>query len=104
MSRSFNTIVSRQLRTSAGKADSHARAFKLHSDWLHGRIGALTLERRGFCPAEIDTLFRLRARVISGIHRLAGRDLVCWFPTTAPCHADTLLRLAVDFTAPRLAA
>lgn len=25
---------------------------------------------------------------------LAGKDLVCWCPTWAPCHADVLLELA----------
>lgn len=28
------------------------------------------------------------------LHALAGKDLACWCPTSAPCHADVLLRLA----------
>lgn len=73
----------------------HAKATILHDQWLKGRIGALTLECMDFCPAEIEALERLRARVLVSLHRLAGRDLACWCPLTSPwCHAETLLRLA----------
>lgn len=30
---------------------------------------------------------------------LAGRDLVCWCPTSDPCHADVLLRIANEIPA-----
>lgn len=73
----------------------HAKATILHQEWLKGRIGALTLERMGYCPAEIEALERMRARVLINLHRLAGRDLACWCPPASPwCHAETLLRLA----------
>ena len=73
----------------------HARATRLHRDWLTGRISALTLEQLGFCPAEVDELLRLRARVRRGLPRLRGRNLVCWCPLTSSwCHANTLLHLA----------
>lgn len=73
----------------------HAKATILHEHWLGGHLGALTLERMGFSPAEIDGLFRLRIRVLTGLHRLHGHDLACWCPlSSAWCHAITLLRLA----------
>jgi hypothetical protein len=28
------------------------------------------------------------------LHRLRGKDLVCWCPLDAPCHADVLLEIA----------
>jgi hypothetical protein len=69
----------------------------LHRRWLTGGIGALSLERMGFCPAEIDALFRLRARVLTNLHQLAGHGLSCWCPLTTPwCHAELLLDLAVS--------
>lgn len=73
----------------------HAKATILHKEWLAGRVGALTLERMGYCPAEIDALDRLRERVLTRLHELHGRDLACWCPLSSSwCHADTLLRLA----------
>ena len=76
-------------------ARGHAKATILHDQWLKGRIGALTLERMGYCPSEIEALERLRARVLTSLHRLVGHDLACWCPLTSPwCHAETLLRLA----------
>lgn len=79
----------------------HMKAVNLHRRWLDGHFGALSLERLGFSPHEIDALFRRRARVIADIHELAGIDLVCWCALTAPCHVDNLLPLAAEFTAPR---
>lgn len=74
----------------------HMKAINLHRAWLHGRIAALSLERLGFCPVEIDALFRMRARVLTEIHALAGHSLTCWCPLTSPCHADLLLHLAAQ--------
>ena len=77
----------------------HAKATILHKEWLAGRLGALTLERMGYCPAEIETLGRLRERVLTRLHELAGHDLACWCPLTSQwCHAETLLALAPDYT------
>ena len=74
----------------------HAKATILHKEWLARRIGALTLERMGFCPAQIAALDRLRERVLVNLHRLAGQDLACWCPLTSEwCHAETLLTLAL---------
>ncbi|HXH52571.1 MAG TPA: DUF4326 domain-containing protein [Sphingomicrobium sp.] len=73
----------------------HARSVEIHRAWLEGRISALGLERLGFCPAEVDTLLRLRARVRRALPHLRGLDLICWCPESSRwCHADTLLRLA----------
>ncbi len=74
---------------------SHAKATILHQNWLDGRLGALTLERMGFGTGEIDALERLRGRVLTQLHTLAGRDLACWCPVNSDwCHAATLLRMA----------
>lgn len=76
----------------------HARSVILHKEWLAGHIGALTLERMGFCPAQIEALDRLRSRVLVNLHRLAGHDLACWCPLTSQwCHAETLLALAPQY-------
>jgi len=73
----------------------HARSVELHRGWIEGRLSALGLGRLGFCPAEVDALLRLRARVRAALPHLAGLDLICWCPVTSRwCHADTLLRLA----------
>lgn len=73
----------------------HARSVILHKSWLAGDIGALTLEHMGFHPAEIDALDRLRCRVLTDLHQLAGHNLACWCPVNSDwCHADTLLQLA----------
>ncbi len=73
----------------------HAKSVILHDRWLQGRLGALSLERLGFCPGEVDALFRLRARVLTNLHQLAAHDLACWCPLSSKwCHAETLLRMA----------
>ncbi|HKT85596.1 MAG TPA: DUF4326 domain-containing protein [Novosphingobium sp.] len=76
----------------------HAKSVILHDRWLQGRLGALSLERMGFCPAEIEALYRLRERVLTNLHRLAGHDLACWCPVTSKwCHAEKLLDLAARY-------
>lgn len=78
-----------------GRQWRHAKATILHASWLRGQLGALTLERMGFSPAEIGALERMRARVLTSLHRLAGHDLACWCsPKSEWCHAATLLRMA----------
>ena len=73
----------------------HARCTIYHRQWLNGRIGDLTLERMGFCGAEIEALHRKRERILLQLHTLAGHDLACWCPLTSEwCHADTYLALA----------
>jgi len=76
----------------------HAKSVILHRRWLKGELAALSLERMGFCPSEVDTLQRLRARVLTNLHRLAGVDLACWCPVSSPwCHAELLLDLAPQY-------
>lgn len=77
------------------RAGGHVRSVIIHAKWLEGRVGALMLENMRFSPAEIDALERLRVRVLTQLHRLAGHDLACWCPlSSAWCHANTLLQLA----------
>ena len=76
----------------------HAKAVNLHRRWLEGDLAALSLERLGFCPAEVDALQRLRIRVLTGLHTLAGHDLACWCPLSTPwCHAELLLDMAPSY-------
>lgn len=35
-----------------------------------------------------------RALILNNLPQLRGKDLGCWCPVDAPCHADVLLRLA----------
>lgn len=79
----------------SGRQWGHAKSVKLHRRWLNHEIGALTLEKMGFCPAEIDAMERLRIRVLDRLHTLAEHDLACWCPLSSQwCHADNLLELA----------
>ncbi len=77
------------------RVGGHARSVIYYENWLAGRVGALLLESRGFSPSEIDALARKRSAILTGLPRLAGRDLACWCPLTSDwCHANTLIRLA----------
>lgn len=46
-----------------------------------------------YCPpqARPDSYI---GKIITDIGQLAGKDLACWCPLDAPCHADVLLELA----------
>ncbi len=41
-----------------------------------------------------DAQRRTLAHVREHLHELTGRNLACWCPLDAPCHADVLLALA----------
>jgi len=83
----------------------HAKSVILHRAWLNGELGDLTLERLGFCPAQIEALHRLRARVLRNISNLNGLDLICWCPQSSDwCHATTLIDIAAREGAQRVAA
>jgi hypothetical protein len=73
----------------------HARSVLMFEDWLPGSISDLALERRGFGPAEIDALHRLRVRLHDNLWRLWRKDLVCSCPLTSPwCHRKALIAAA----------
>jgi hypothetical protein len=44
-----------------------------------------------YVPALPDTYF---GRLVASIPDLRGKNLACWCPLDAPCHADVLLELA----------
>ncbi|WP_440512759.1 DUF4326 domain-containing protein [Sphingopyxis terrae] len=74
------------------RVGGHARSVGLYKAWLERRLGALTLGRLGYCPNEIDALFRLRHRLEAELPRLVGADLQCWCPLTSRwCHVDVLI-------------
>jgi hypothetical protein len=69
------------------------RAVDAFRSWLT-TTGTFTIE-----VGDGLTLFRVPEWWESGemrerLHELAGRDLACWCPEGAPCHADVLLGLA----------
>ncbi len=61
-------------------AASRAEAVDLYARWLSGEITAPT-------GTEAPTPEVIR-------QELGGRDLACWCPLDAPCHADLLLTAA----------
>ena len=78
-----------------GRGFKHVRAVRLYDRWIDGKLGDMTIEALGFCPAEIEALHRLLDRVHRRLPSLSGLDLQCWCPVTSRwCHADTLLRRA----------
>lgn len=59
----------------------------------HGRLvldGFVTATSREHMEEQRQHLHYVKAN----IHKLAGKDLCCFCPEDAPCHADNLLRLA----------
>jgi hypothetical protein len=54
------------------------------ADWLRGNRGM-------WQSAEGD---RARQRILDGLPELRGKNLACYCPDGAPCHADVLLQLA----------
>lgn len=60
-------------------------AFEAFRDWLHGDTWAA-----GSGPSWEQK----RIDLLASLEELVGRDLVCWCPLDAPCHADVLLKLA----------
>ena len=87
------------------KRFGHARSVALYRCWIERRLGALSLGRLGFCPNEIDALFRWRRRLDDALPRLIGTDLQCWCPLTSRwCHADVLIGHVSALAQQRLAA
>ena len=46
-------------------------------------------------------LIARRRRVLASLPELHGLNLACWCPSTRPCHADLLLKLANEELEPR---
>ena len=83
----------------------HARSVALYRLWIERRLGAMSLSRLGFSPAEIDALVRWRARLDRAMRFIIGKDLQCWCPVTSKwCHADVLLEYAAYLAEQRAAA
>lgn len=62
--------------------DNHVHAHVGHID--EARATAVELYRQSLTPAQHDEIRT----------ELAGRNLACWCPPDAPCHADVLLEIA----------
>jgi len=59
-------------------------AVSAFEDWLAGNPWA--------CGSDLFEAKRLA--ILSRLYELRGRDLACWCPLDAPCHADVLIDLA----------
>ena len=55
--------------------------------WVVNQYARELRERDGTGELEFVTTEQIR-------DRLAGKDIACWCPLDAPCHADVLLRVA----------
>lgn len=53
--------------------------------------GGLVLRRCPECP---DAQLRYMVHARQNLQRLRGRNLACWCPLDAPCHAAVLLEIA----------
>jgi hypothetical protein len=79
------------------------RSAVLLSAWAEARVKA---EPSMLLPLFMETMPGAVPRLDAIRERLAGRDLACWCPLDAPCHADVLLELAngaAAMAAPRCA-
>lgn len=56
--------------------------------WLVGNVTPWTTAEGAWL------LEQQRSWILSHIHELRGKDLACWCPPGASCHADVLLELA----------
>ncbi|RAK24073.1 uncharacterized protein DUF4326 [Salipiger aestuarii] len=73
-------------------------AAKMFSIWIEGYsipfdMKPDCLNRQGR-RAMWDHLAARRAQIFDRLPDLRGKDLACWCPLDAPCHADVLLRMA----------
>ena len=63
----------------------------LYHEWIkYDRLPAYILSDE----VRAADLIYLRKRILRRLPELRGKQLVCWCPLDAPCHADTLCELA----------
>ena len=76
-------------------SDDQARCVKAYErcirDWPVRRQLVDTWRKAG---GDVSVLKLLASRDPTAVTQLRGRDLACWCPIGAPCHADVLLRWA----------
>ena len=65
----------------------HQHAVDAFENWLKGNYCKLACN-------DINKLKTLRKTILTNIHQLKGKDLVCFCPLDKPCHADVLIRMA----------
>ena len=56
--------------------------------------GAVALYREHMCGSAKGLMRWNRDRLREQLHELRGKNLACWCPIGAPCHADVLLEIA----------
>ncbi len=72
----------------AGFKAPHKAAVDAFDAFLKGDDWALA------CDGDVEKSEALREKLLTDIHELKGKDLVCFCPLDKPCHADVLIRLA----------
>jgi hypothetical protein len=72
---------------------TQAQAVAEHGLWIAGSLSDADLIDR-YGSLEGEELVRRRRIVCERLSELRGKDLACWCAPGAPCHVDTLLRLA----------
>lgn len=70
-----------------GKDGTRARVVELFRYLLVGYICVS-------CKPSLDALIEYRRHLSEHLEELRGKDLACWCPLGAPCHADVLLEAA----------
>lgn len=75
-------------------ATDNAHAVTLFKAWLE-RDDPDTLDPYGSAEYR-QAMSNRREWILDNLHRLAGRDLVCFCGPDADCHADVLLRAAAE--------
>jgi hypothetical protein len=73
-------------------------AVRSHRLWLTGAITDDEIEAR-YPGIVAKHLIARRRRVLASLPELHGLNLACWCPSTRPCHADLLLKLANEHDA-----
>lgn len=74
----------------AGYGDGRQRVVDDFREWLLGQYYGVP---NGQSPASMNAKYQA---IIDGLPELRGKDLACWCPLDAPCHADVLLEMAND--------
>jgi hypothetical protein len=77
-----------------GVDGTRAECVRLHGILLCGDDG-----RGMYClstKASVEAQRTARAQVVEHLADLRGKNLACWCPADAPCHADLLLKLAAE--------
>ena len=75
--------------------EARQAAVDAFAQWVRGGILPFSLLRRVLLsPQALGALSARRARLLSRLPELRGRDLACWCSLGGPCHRNPLLEIA----------